>query len=65
MSGSSTSGLHVLVVDDSAVHLKLLEYTLSREFDVVHQARNGHEAMEIFERLMAFLPVGCADALTL
>jgi two-component system, cell cycle response regulator len=37
-------------VDDSAVHLKLLEQALSREFDSVHQARNGRDAMEIFER---------------
>jgi diguanylate cyclase (GGDEF)-like protein len=44
------SGFKVLVVDDSAVHLKLLEYTLSPEFDIVHQARNGRQAMEIFER---------------
>ena len=44
------SAFQVLVVDDSAVHLKLLEHTLSGEFDTVHQARNGREAMEIFER---------------
>ena len=44
------SGFQVLVVDDSAVHRKLLEHTLSRESLFVHQARNGHEAMEIFER---------------
>ena len=41
---------HVLVVDDSAVHLKILEHTLSREFEKVHLARNGREALEIFER---------------
>jgi diguanylate cyclase (GGDEF)-like protein len=40
----------VLVVDDSAVHLKVLEHTLSREFEKVHLARNGSEALEIFER---------------
>ena len=40
----------VLIVDDSAVDLKLLEQTLLREFSSVHQARNGREAMEIFER---------------
>jgi diguanylate cyclase (GGDEF)-like protein len=44
------SGLQVLVVDDSVTSLKLLEHTLSREFDSVHQARNGREAMEVFER---------------
>src|SRR5688572_22680654 len=44
------SGRQVLVVDDSAVHLKVLEHTLSRAFDRVHLARNGREAMEIFER---------------
>jgi diguanylate cyclase (GGDEF)-like protein len=32
------------------VYLKLIEHTLSREFDCVHQARNGREALEIFER---------------
>lgn len=40
----------VLVVDDSAVHLKVLEHTLSRAFERVHLARNGREALEIFER---------------
>ncbi len=40
----------VLVVDDSAVHLKVLEHTLSREFEKVYLARNGREALEIFER---------------
>ena len=44
------SGLDVLVVDDSAVHLKVLEHTLSRQFERVHLARNGREAMAIFER---------------
>jgi diguanylate cyclase (GGDEF)-like protein len=44
------SGFQVLVVDDSEVYLKLIEHTLSREFDCVHQARNGREALEIFER---------------
>jgi diguanylate cyclase (GGDEF)-like protein len=44
------SGLQVLVVDDSVTHLKLLEHALSREFESVHQARNGRQAMEIFER---------------
>jgi diguanylate cyclase (GGDEF)-like protein len=44
------NGFHVLVVDDSEVYLKLIEHTLSREFDCVHQARNGREALEIFER---------------
>jgi len=43
-------GLHVLIVDDSQVHLHVLEQTLSREFDCVHKARNGREAMAIFER---------------
>ena len=41
---------HVLVVDDSAVHLKILEQTLSREFESVHTAQNGREALNIFER---------------
>ena len=45
-----SSGFQVLVVDDSAVHLKILEHTLSREFEKVHLARNGREALEIFER---------------
>jgi diguanylate cyclase (GGDEF)-like protein len=40
----------VLVVDDSAVHLKVLEHTLSRTFERVHLARNGREALEVFER---------------
>jgi diguanylate cyclase (GGDEF)-like protein len=44
------SGFQVLVVDDSEMYLKLIEHTLSREFDCVHQARNGREALEIFER---------------
>jgi two-component system, cell cycle response regulator len=44
------SAFQVLVVDDSAVHLKVLEHTLSREFERVLLARNGREAMEIFDR---------------
>ena len=44
------SGVDVLVVDDSAVHLKVLEHTLARTFERVHLARNGREALEIFER---------------
>jgi len=44
------SAFQVLVVDDSAVHRKLLEQTLLREFSSVHQARNGREALEIVER---------------
>ena len=44
------NGFQALVVDDSAVHLKVLELTLSRAFERVHVARNGREAMEIFER---------------
>jgi diguanylate cyclase (GGDEF)-like protein len=44
------NGSQVLVVDDSAVHLKVLEHTLSRQFERVHLARNGREAMEIFDR---------------
>jgi two-component system cell cycle response regulator len=44
------SGVDVLVVDDSAVHLKVLEHTLSRTFERVYLARNGREALEIFER---------------
>jgi diguanylate cyclase (GGDEF)-like protein len=44
------SGVDVLVVDDSAVHLKVLEHALSRTFERVHLARNGREALEIFER---------------
>jgi two-component system, cell cycle response regulator len=43
------SDFQVLVVDDSATHLKLLEHTLSREFEKVHLARNGRQALEIFE----------------
>jgi diguanylate cyclase (GGDEF)-like protein len=45
-----TTGTQILVVDDSATHLKLLEQTLLREFDTVHLARSGRQAMEIFER---------------
>ena len=45
-----TRGTQILVVDDSATHLKLLEQTLLREFDTVHLARSGRQAMEIFER---------------
>jgi two-component system, cell cycle response regulator len=44
------SDVDVLVVDDSAVHLKVLEHTLSRIFERVHLARNGREALEVFER---------------
>jgi two-component system, cell cycle response regulator len=44
------SDVQVLVVDDSQLHLHVLEHTLSREFESVHKARNGHEAMDIFER---------------
>ena len=44
------SGHQVLVVDDSQVHLHVLEQTLAREFECVHKARNGREAMAIFER---------------
>ena len=44
------SGFQVLVVDDSALHRRVLEHTLSREFGSVHQATNGSEAMEIFQR---------------
>ena len=44
------SGFQVLVVDDSFTHLKLLEQTLSREFQRVHLARNGREALAIFDR---------------
>jgi PleD family two-component response regulator len=44
------NGLQALVVDDSALHLHVLERTLSREFESVHKARNGSEAMAIFER---------------
>jgi diguanylate cyclase (GGDEF)-like protein len=40
----------VLIVDDSQLHLHVLEQTLSREFESVHKARNGREAMAIFER---------------
>jgi diguanylate cyclase (GGDEF)-like protein len=39
-----------LVVDDSTVHLTLLEHTLVRQFESVYTAQNGREAMEIFER---------------
>jgi two-component system chemotaxis response regulator CheY len=42
--------LKVLAVDDSLVHLGLLEHTLGREFEVVLTARNGREALAIFER---------------
>ena len=44
------SGYHVLVVDDSVLHLTILQHTLSRAFASVHSARNGRDAMEIFER---------------
>jgi two-component system, cell cycle response regulator len=44
------NGFNALVVDDSATHLKLLEHTLSGTFERVHLARNGREALEIFER---------------
>jgi diguanylate cyclase (GGDEF)-like protein len=44
------NGFEALVVDDSAVHLKVLEHTLLRQFERVHLARNGREAMEIFDR---------------
>jgi diguanylate cyclase (GGDEF)-like protein len=44
------SGSRVLVVDDSATHLKLLAHTLSREFHSVSLARNGAEAMALFQR---------------
>jgi len=40
----------VLVVDDSAVHLKVLEHTLAPAFERVHLARNGREALDIFAR---------------
>ena len=38
-----------MVVDDSKVHLHVLEHTLSREFESVHKAHSGLEAMAIFE----------------
>jgi diguanylate cyclase (GGDEF)-like protein len=44
------SGLQALVVDDSATHLKILEHTLQRVFERVHLARNGREALALFER---------------
>jgi len=44
------NGFQVLVVDDSAVYLKILEHTLAREFESVHTAQNGREALDIFER---------------
>ena len=44
------SDFQILVVDDSATHLKLLEQTLSREYTSVHLARDGRQAMEIFTR---------------
>ena len=44
------SDFQALVVDDSAVHLKVLEHTLLRQFERVHLARNGREAMELFDR---------------
>jgi len=44
------SDYHVLVVDDSVLHLTILQHTLSRAFASVHSARNGRDAMEIFER---------------
>jgi two-component system cell cycle response regulator len=44
------SRLQVLVVDDSQLHLHVLEHTLARVFESVHRAHNGREAMEIFER---------------
>lgn len=54
------SGFQVLVVDDSLTHLKLLEQTLTREFDAVHLARSGRDALEIFERAQpAFVITDC------
>jgi diguanylate cyclase (GGDEF)-like protein len=54
------SGFQVLVVDDSLTHLKLLEQTLSREFTRVHLARNGREALAIFDREQpAFVITDC------
>jgi diguanylate cyclase (GGDEF)-like protein len=44
------NGFQALVVDDSATSLKLLEHTLLKEFDSVHTARNGREAIEVFAR---------------
>jgi diguanylate cyclase (GGDEF)-like protein len=44
------SEVQTLVVDDSAVSLKVLEHTLSKVFERVHLARNGREAIAIFER---------------
>jgi diguanylate cyclase (GGDEF)-like protein len=44
------SEFQTLVVDDSAVSLKVLEHTLSKVFERVHLARNGREAIAIFER---------------
>jgi diguanylate cyclase (GGDEF)-like protein len=44
------NGFQALVVDDSATSLKLLEHTLLKEFDNVHTARNGREAIELFAR---------------
>src|SRR5688572_25024177 len=44
------NGFAVLIVDDSAVHLKLLEQALAGQVDSVHQASNGRDAMQIFER---------------
>jgi diguanylate cyclase (GGDEF)-like protein len=44
------SEFQALIVDDSAVHLKVLEHTLSRQFSRVHVAHDGREAMAIFER---------------
>ena len=41
-------GFPVMLVDDSAVHRKLLEQTLSQESCSIHVAKNGSEAMEIF-----------------
>ena len=54
------SVFQVLVVDDSLTHLKLLEQTLAREFQRVHLARNGRDALAIFEREQpAFVITDC------
>jgi two-component system, cell cycle response regulator len=50
MMNGVVNGLQALVVDDSLLHLHVLEQTLLREFESVHKARNGREAMAIFER---------------
>src|SRR5260370_13014435 len=44
----SSSGVKILVADDSPVYRKLVEQSLSQEHYTVLLARNGREAMDLF-----------------